>query len=100
MVKALAGKQAVARPADGETRRTRNRRGPKVAGNNPAAPAGGNGARKRRGPGALQTSAPNGDAGFDDGVAAPGNAAAPRGENRRSRGGRSRKPKAKVVAAA
>ncbi|MDB5799084.1 MAG: pseudouridine synthase [Rhodocyclales bacterium] len=100
LVKSLAGKQPTARPGDGETRRTRNRRGPK----GPGAPNGaGNGQQKRRNPAAeASADGTGGEAVFTpDGAAPGGNAGVGRGgENRRPRGGRSRKPKPKVVVAA
>ena len=91
-VKALAGKQPTARPGDGETRRTRNRRGPKGAGGNGSQPR----PRKLQDGNAINGEAafvPNAPAADGDGSAPKG----PRGENRRPRGGRSRKPKPKVV---
>jgi hypothetical protein len=97
LIKSLAGKQVVARAGDSETRRTRNRRGPKGA-----SIPNGNGQQKRRVPVAeVAADGMNGDAVFKPESNGPGSNAGPGrgGENRRPRGGRSRKPKPKVVVA-
>ncbi|MDB5816198.1 MAG: pseudouridine synthase [Rhodocyclales bacterium] len=95
MVKTLAGKQATARPpGDSETRRTRNRRGPKGNGGQP---------RVRTTENVPDGNPVNGEAVFvSNGAAgADGNADnARRADTRRPRGGRSRKPKPKVVVVA
>lgn len=101
MVKALAGKQAGARPGDGEARRTRNRRGPKGAGAG-GQPRARHPARQRDG------ASPDGEVSFVPNPTVPGDTVtgegagpnARRSENRRPRGGRSRKPKPKAVVVA
>ncbi|HSD39465.1 MAG TPA: pseudouridine synthase [Rhodocyclaceae bacterium] len=97
MIKSLAGKKAVARPADGETRRTRNRRGPKVGGANTKA----GGPRNRN---TAENGASDGEAAFVPNAAPAGalegtTGSARRNDNRRPRGGRNRKPKPKPVVA-
>jgi 23S rRNA pseudouridine2605 synthase len=91
-VKALAGKQPTTRPGDGETRRTRNRRGPKGAAGSNAQPRGRN-VGNRNQPDGEAAFVPNTPGAEGDGNAPKG----PRNENRRPRGGRNRKPKPKAV---
>ncbi|MEC5386670.1 pseudouridine synthase [Uliginosibacterium sp. H3] len=101
MIKALGGKKAPVRQGEGETRRTRNRRGPKVAGPNGKAGA----PRGRNGGSGAENQSGEGEAAFvpnaAPGVAADGNAGnARRNDSRRPRGGRNRKPRPKPLAEA